>query len=129
LHLEKFYRDIVQFIIAHYCLTDREDTEFWRAVKHGTSIPPDLEARFEIFRKYLPTSVTKGTSEVWMFKDISWFAVLLGMNFEFATPELHQSALTAAKLIRERKRESVRELSVKLPNHYRFLRETVYGRE
>src|SRR5919202_341952 len=37
-HLEKFYRDIMQFIIAHYALTNREDTAFWRAVKHDTVI-------------------------------------------------------------------------------------------
>jgi hypothetical protein len=127
-HLSKFYADIVQFIIAHYCFTSREDTPFWRAVKYETVQPPDLQARLETFRRYLPTSATKGTSEVFMFRDISWFAVLLGMNFPFDPAPVDKSLLTTARLILKRKQESVREMASKLPNHYRFLKETMYGR-
>ena len=127
-HLSKFYTDIVQFIIAHYCLTSREDTPFWRAVKHETVVPPELQARLEVFRRLLPTSATKATTEVFMFRDISWFAVLLGMNFPFDSEPMDRVQLTAARLIRERKQASIRELMVKLPNHYRFLKESIYGR-
>jgi hypothetical protein len=63
-----------------------------------------------------------------MFRDISWFAVLLGMNFPFDPEPVNKPLLTAARLIRERKRESVREMTVKLTNHYRFLKENIYGR-
>lgn len=127
-HLSKFYTDIMEFIISHYAFTSREDTPFWRAVKHKTVVPPKLQARLEIFRRYLPTSSTKGTAEVFMFRDISWFAVLLGMNFPFDPEPVNKPLLTAARLIRERKRESVREMTVKLTNHYRFLKENIYGR-
>jgi hypothetical protein len=127
-HLTKFYTDIMEFIIAHYCFTSREDTPFWRAVKHETFLPPSLQARLEVFRRHLPTSGTKGTIEMFMFRDISWFAVLLGMNFPFEPEPVDNPLLTAARLIRERKRESVREMMTKLPNHYRFLKESIYGR-
>lgn len=127
-HVSKFYVDIMHFIVVHYCLTNREDTPFWRAVKHETFLPPELEARLEVFRTQLPTSGTKGTNEVFMFRDISWFAVLLGMNFAFAPEPVDKALLTAARLIRERKREAVREMRTKLPNHYRFLRDSIYGR-
>jgi tryptophan halogenase len=127
-HLSKFYNDIMEFIIVHYCFTKREDTPFWKAVKNETYVPPSLQARLEVFRRLLPTSATKGTTEVFMFRDISWFAVLLGMNFQFDPEPVSNSLLTAAKLIRERKRESVKEMMVKLPNHYRFLKENIYGR-
>ncbi len=124
----KFYSDIAQFIVAHYCLTNREDTSFWKAVKFETHRPADLEARLEVFRRYLPTSGTKGTSELFMFRDISWFAVLLGMNFPFEPDPVDRKLLLGARQIQERKREFVREMSRKLPNHYRFLKETIYGR-
>ena len=126
-HVTKFYTDIVQFIIVHYCFTNREDSPFWRAVKHDTVLPPDLQERLEVFRRYLPTSATKGTSEVFMFRDVSWFAVLLGMNFPFDPPSVDQSLLTSARLIRQQKRAYVLSLTAKLPNHYRFLKETIYG--
>jgi tryptophan halogenase len=127
-HVSKFYSDILQFIVSHYFLTSREDTPFWKAIRHETYVPPDLEARLETFRRHLPTSATKGTSEVFMFRDISWFAVLLGMNFPFDPPSVDRNMLTAASLIRQQKREVVRTMNAKLSNHYRFLKETVYGR-
>ena len=127
-HMSKFYADIMEFIVAHYCFTKRSDTAFWRAIRNETYRPPHLDARLEVFRRWLPTSATKGTSEVFMFRDISWFSVLLGMNYPFDPEPVDKPLLTAARLIRERKRESVRELALKLPNHYRFLKETMYGR-
>jgi hypothetical protein len=63
-----------------------------------------------------------------MFRDISWFSVLLGMNFGFEPFLLDQKLITAASLIRQQKREFVRHMNAKLPNHYRFLKETIYGR-
>jgi tryptophan halogenase len=127
-HVDKFYSDIVQFIICHYCFTSRGDTPFWTAAKNETFLPPGLQMRLEVFRRHLPTATTKGTSEVFMFRDISWFSVLLGMNFQFDPPPVEQSLLTAAWLIRQQKREFVRSMNMKLPNHYRFLKETIYGR-
>jgi tryptophan 6-halogenase len=126
-HVSKFYRDILQFIIVHYCLTNREDTPFWRTVKYETLVPPDLEARLEVYRRHLPTAATKGTHEVFMFRDVSWFAVLLGMDFPFDPQSVQEPLSVAGRLIRERKRAFVRESQIKLPNHYRFLRESIYG--
>lgn len=125
-HLEKFYTDIMQFIIIHYCLTNREDTAFWRAVKHDTLIPQSLQARLDVFRKYLPTYNTKGTSEVWMFRDLSWFSVLLGMNFRFDPPEVETSVLYSVEAILKSKRKTTADMMNKLPNHYQYLKENVY---
>jgi tryptophan halogenase len=127
-HVDKFYTDIMHFIVAHYCLTSREDTPFWRAARHDTALPDALQQRLEVFRRQLPTSSTRGTTEVFMFRDISWFAVLLGMNFPFAPDPIERSLMVAGQLIRERKRAAVKEGMAKLPNHYRYLRESVYGR-
>ena len=125
-HLDKFYDDIMHFIIAHYALTSRDDTAFWRAVKHETRLPAELEARLEVFRRHLPTSSTKGTSEVWMFRDISWFSVLLGMNFDFATPAIAAGLLDAAQRIRSATAQIVADRSRTLPNHFAYLRDKVY---
>ena len=128
-HLQKFYTDIMQFIVAHYCFTSRDDTPFWRAVKNTAHTPEHLEARLETFRRHLPTNATKGTSEVWMFRDISWFAVLLGMNFSFDTPELDPKLLSRALQIRERNRRIIEQMGERLPNHFKYLRKEVYPAE
>jgi len=128
-HLEKFCADILQFITSHYCFTRREDTPFWRAVKHETQIPDDLRARHEIFQRYLPSVATKGLSEAWMFRDISWFSVLLGMDFPFDPQDVPAELLLRAGEIRERKARIVREMSLKIPGHYEYLRENLYTQE
>jgi tryptophan halogenase len=49
------YSSVKDFLIAHYCVTEREDTEFWRYCKN-MDIPDSLKARLELFK-------TRG--EVW----------------------------------------------------------------
>ena len=124
MHLHKFYTDIINFIIVHYGLTQREDTAFWRAVKHETWFPDELRARLDTFRRYLPTFSTRGTSEAWMFGDFSWFSILLGMNFAFDSQHPPATSLESAMEIRLQKQRFIEEMTPKLPNHYRYLRST-----
>ena len=44
------YESIRDFIILHYKLTQRRDTEFWRYVA-GMSIPEQLAHQIELFRR------------------------------------------------------------------------------
>jgi tryptophan halogenase len=69
------YDDVKDFLIAHYKITEREDTPFWKYVKY-MEIPDSLKEKLEIFR-------TRG--EVMarhdeLFKETSWFAVLAGQG-------------------------------------------------
>ncbi len=108
----------------------REDTPYWSAVKHDTRVAPELEARLDIFKRHLPTMGTKGTRETGSaFRDISWFCVLLGMNFPFDLPRPSARALDAAERIARDKRRLAKELMTRVPNHYRFLSSEVYKRE
>ena len=120
-YLEKFYRDVMQFFIAHYCFSSRQDSEFWRAATAETVIPDDLRARLDVFRRLGPSFSTKGTSEVWMFRDLSWFSVLLGMNFDFETPVVSSAALAAFNRLLPDRRMAVQDLLSRLPNHYDYL--------
>ena len=125
-HLEKFYENIFHFIVAHYCLTRRSDTPFWRSVRDDTEIPDALAARLEVFRRHLPSVATKGTSEVWAFRDLSWFCVLAGMGFEFADQSPTPVALAAAEVLKEQRRAELQKLTASATSHYRYLRERIY---
>lgn len=127
MHLQKFCDDIKQFIIAHYFLTQREDTPFWRAVKHETKVPDDLAVRLEAFRSLLPTDSTKGTEEWWFFRDISWFSVLLGMNFSFAPPQLEDFLTEKAKAIASKRLQTVQQHAKNMPSHFAYLQDRLYG--
>jgi tryptophan halogenase len=69
------YTDIKDFLIAHYKVTNREDTEFWRYVKH-MEIPPTLQEKLDTFRTRGDVMVTLDE----LFKEQSWFSVLVGQG-------------------------------------------------
>jgi tryptophan 7-halogenase len=73
--VELDYENIKDFIIAHYKVTERDDTPFWRHVQQ-MSIPDSLQARFDVFRK---TSQTLAR-EPELFREVSWVAILTGQG-------------------------------------------------
>jgi tryptophan halogenase len=129
MHLDKFYLDIIHFITAHYAFTSREDTKYWKAVKNETDIEPALAQRLDVFKRLLPTGGTKGTRETGTaFRDLSWFCVLLGMNFKFDVPKVSETALNVADAIVRDKRKRVKDLLAQVPNHWQHLSSVIYKR-
>ena len=70
------YEHVKDFLIAHYKITEREDTPFWKYVKH-MDIPDSLKEKLETFRTR--SEVMARHEE--LFKEQSWFAVLAGQGF------------------------------------------------
>ncbi|WP_040309297.1 tryptophan halogenase family protein [Asticcacaulis biprosthecium] len=69
------YVNVKDFLIAHYHVTERDDTPFWRYCKN-MSIPDSLKSRLDLFAAtgqaaVLPTE---------LFKEQSWFSVLVGQG-------------------------------------------------
>jgi tryptophan halogenase len=52
--LSRFY-EILDFINMHYCLTQREDTEFWRTVRSPARVNDRLRAKLEFWRTKPPS--------------------------------------------------------------------------
>jgi tryptophan halogenase len=68
---------IRDFIVLHYCTTQRDDTPLWRYCQ-SMSLPDSLRERIEIY---------KGTGRVRprageLFTDLSWFYIFEGMGVE-----------------------------------------------
>jgi hypothetical protein len=98
-------------------------------VKNDTYKEPALEQRLEVFRRLLPTAGTKGTRETGAaFRDLSWFCVLLGMNFKFDVPTVSEGVLAAAEAIAREKKKKVRELMTQVPGHWTHLSGAIYKR-
>ncbi len=70
------YYDIRDFIIAHYKVTNREDTPFWAYLKH-MSVPDSLQARLDLFQSS-GRFFKHGIAE--LFGEESWVQVLLGQG-------------------------------------------------
>jgi tryptophan halogenase len=70
------YRDVRDFIIAHYKVTNREDTPFWAYCKN-MDVPDSLAERIELFRSSARFFI-HGKAE--LFREESWVQVLLGQG-------------------------------------------------
>ena len=116
--VELDYENIKDFIIAHYKVTSRDDTPFWRHVQQ-MSIPDSLQARFDVFRSSCQTLAREPD----LFKEVSWVAVLTGQGL---VPEDYHPAADAMddddlRLQLGRWRSAVVERVKNLPLHEAFI--------
>jgi tryptophan halogenase len=113
------YETIRDFIIAHYKVTEREDTEFWRYCKY-MSIPGSLAEKLELF-------MARGeVKPKWadIFSEVSWFAILYGQGL---VPTGHHPLADAMseddlELTLSRIRSAIRQRVDGLPSHADFIR-------
>ncbi|WKE66158.1 tryptophan 7-halogenase [Gallaecimonas kandeliae] len=74
------YEDLKQFIVLHYCLTDRDDTPFWRrareSVRHCPALATQLDAWKHKVCEYLDLAGGYSTT----FTDENYRYVLYGMQ-------------------------------------------------
>jgi tryptophan halogenase len=112
------YDAIRDFLIAHYKVTEREDTPFWAYCKH-MSIPDSLQTRIDLFR-----SRGSAIPEYYdLFREGSWFAVLYGQGI---VPEGYSpiaDAMPEDQLLMTLRnvRKSIKDRVDMMPPHDKFL--------
>ncbi len=74
--MTKEYENIRDFIVLHYCVTQRTDTEFWRWCQNDMLIPESLKEKIELFQ----TQGKLYRNPEDLFKDPSWYSVFEGMG-------------------------------------------------
>lgn len=114
------YDDIRDFIVMHYCLTDRDDTAFWRAVREAP-VPDSLKQKFA---HYAESVVIPDGTMVRLFETRSITAILSGMGFEWSKspPVLDLIDERATHEVFRQLDEQRRELAAVMPSHYEYLR-------
>jgi len=85
------YEDLKQFIVLHYCLTDRDDSEFWREVSKTAKYCNGLEEKIETWRHKVCEYMDLAGGYITMFSDENYRAVLYGMN-HYPDLNLHSDA-------------------------------------
>lgn len=111
-----------EFLVMHYCATDRADTDYWRATR-SLQLPEALEERMKIFSARLP-----GLRNIYQpfhgFEAYSWSVILLGMN---RAPRSYLASLDnldaapAEAMFEDIKRRSD-QLVQTLPTHHEYLK-------
>lgn len=119
--MREVFEDVRDFIILHYKATQREDSEFWRYVRH-MDVPDSLARKMALWQRR--GRVFRENAE--LFSAPSWVAVMLGQN---VWPEAHDpiaDTLDEAKVAAAmaQMRETYRDIAARLPLHEAFLRQS-----
>ena len=113
------YDNVKDFIIAHYKVTERDDTPFWNYVRN-MEVPDSLRERLDVFRSTGQTL----SNERELFRDVSWYAVLTGQGL--VPEDYHPAADTLddddLRLRLGRWRTAVLDRVKTLPMHEDFIR-------
>jgi tryptophan halogenase len=114
------YEEIRDFLVLHYCTTEREDTEFWRWCK-SMNIPDTLQKKLDFFR--VSGGLIPGTEE--LFQPTSWYAVFNGMGVEPKgyNPTLDTWEYGKLKEIMSQGQQGIVDIVKQQPSHDEFLRE------
>jgi hypothetical protein len=87
-NIRGYIHDVQDFVDAHYKLSARRDSEFWR---YQTSRPfPDrLEHRLALYATDMPNDMNRVKSFPWAFNEVSWIDILNGYRFKYAKLDVH----------------------------------------
>lgn len=74
------FEEIRDFVVLHYCITDRDDTPFWREVRQASRIPDSLQEKLDLWSESLPTAL-HATDSLQVFAQENYESVLFGMGW------------------------------------------------
>ena len=77
--IDGLYEEIVDFISLLFCTSNREDTPYWKAVRHDMEIPPRLKENLAVWRHTMPDDLDMPTRT--FFTPTSYRAALMGKRF------------------------------------------------
>jgi tryptophan halogenase len=81
------------FVVLHYCLTEREDAPLWRQCRSMT-LPDSLRERIDLYRATGRVRVRAGE----LFTDLSWFYIFEGLGVRPQSYDPLLDVLSADKL-------------------------------
>ena len=112
------FRYVRDFIILHYHVTERTDSEFWRRCR-DMDIPDSLQHRLDLFRD--TGLVFEAESDI--FRENSWVQVMLGQGIEPQSYHPIVDMMDEQELRRfmQLQRQKVDHVLGQLPTHQEFI--------
>ncbi len=116
--LVRHYERCRDFIILHYCLTGRRDTQFWRDMS-SMDLPETLAFKLHVWRQ--GGLLHQYDEEA--FYPTSWLAIHSGMEHwpERCDPRYAEAQLDASARWLQERRGKIAQLVGTLPTHEKFL--------
>lgn len=102
--------DVQDFVDAHYLLSARRDSEFWR-YQTSREYPERLRHRLALYAAEMPNERNRVKSFAWAFNEVSWIDILNGYGFRYdkvaANPDDRARARQALKEIAMSARQAI----------------------
>lgn len=107
---------VINFIKLHYCLSDRQDSQFWLDNQAQEGIAQSLQEQLSWWRNSAPIA-EDFFSKFEIFDLDNYLYVLYGMKFTTQTPNLTAAQLAVAQKDAELMAHYGKEMANKLPSH------------
>lgn len=112
------YEEIRDFIILHYCSSDRDDSEFWRWCK-TMPVPESLREKIRLFHQRGQLEHTQGQ----FFTSDSWCSILEGMKIR---PQKYHPLLDAFSredlaATLNKNVQTIRDTVMLMPKHHDYI--------
>jgi hypothetical protein len=116
------WQEIIDFLKLHYVLTNREDSEYWRAHQQPDSIPESLQDALTLWRTQAP-GLYESNQRFELFSSASKQYVLYGMGFHTAREQgvLGRQETSMVKRLRNETLHNTEKLLSALPTNREFL--------
>ena len=144
--MNSLFEHIRDFLVCHYALTSRDDSEYWKDIRQTAKVSDALRKKLMLARAVFPDRqfqhiydgalVSHGLNAFVI--GVGWPCILLGMNFLPYTADdtQTQSVGTIDKHIEDnmhlaeqyfsQKKMKLAELLNALPSHYQYLKQNIY---
>lgn len=123
--------DVVDFVQAHYALTDREDTEYWKHIKYEVKPTDGLIEKLHLLKTNPNVSTHDLNTSNYGFPLKSWECILMGLKPNILRHKFRESAKHELEnffnVFEGRRHEMGLEIS-KMGSHAEFLSKNVYGK-
>ncbi|MBU2894277.1 tryptophan 7-halogenase [Colwellia sp. D2M02] len=107
---------VIDFIKLHYCISDREDSQFWLDNKKSETIPDTLKKRLALWQHFSPQR-EDFFSKFEIFDYDNYLYLLYGMHYQSKLSALSSQYHSAAKEHALRISTISEQLNQKLPGH------------
>lgn len=115
------WQRIIDFLKLHYCISQRDDSPFWRDNRDPATIPDSLKELLELWR-YRPPGDEDFTSNNEVFPAASYQYVLYGMGFTGEPVPASRRELDFGERQHRHNRKLVQQALAQLPPHRELLR-------
>jgi tryptophan halogenase len=99
-NIRGYIHDVHDFIDAHYKLSARRDSEFWR-YQTARTYPGRLNLRLALYAEEMPNDGNRLKTSPWAFNEVSWLDILNGYKFRYKKLNINSMQENLAKKLLE----------------------------